>query len=938
MTLNLARFYESPDFNAFDTEQKYRALGKEFPIANYYGITVAHDEQNRFFLKYITSNHTLKKCKRTLEKVRKSQKVNKFIKEAGFNFYDVIKEENGFVIIDGRLFWSILLWLNLYEFTKAYVLMTLKIDFDHVNIPVFHLSRSSQTTDIVEWLGLMVTKHHKLEYLSYPSAMVQLQHRFLISNKNPNKNIDDINAVQHHKRNGDRIQESIKLWMESSGKEPFLMERDLKDEESDTHSRRYEHPNALLIYALNTYPMEVISLLNDIVEENDESPDFQINLSDTMVSKINDDFAYAKHDDLIVKFHIPTNYVHIRSTADVINKNKWTKHQDRFWADTETIEFITELNEILRKRPNFNYIVKKLEIQGCFISPSNPEVADSNMESAKTSEETDKVSDDLDDDTCNDSSENKPKNLVQSICSELKNHPSYFDINEFATNEFRGRYVHMNLFMFALFWLSKKRSIKYIEMINVLCHKSAIMNIKFRELMKKEIETLNACVSHLQEKNNELEKRFLEINHLNGSLKIKIEQNRVKLQPENYTQRPYSTKTREEVIIDELMNTKEKRDKIFYYVVEGRSNILTLGKDRNNFIINKGFCSDDVVKHIYNILDGTSDYEFKFNEDEYKLREMRFNALKSPQSYGYLFECEMSKKYNAFLYKDLPKSFISKFGLTNRDMGIDLVDIEHKKLYQCKCYKDTLTMNDAIQRSMDLLKQFQKKDPNYTLTLIVNEGLNVTGIDLPIIYEKTRLSETKELQTINDFISEHIDMKLKDLAKLIRDNYEQFSDGLKDISDAAISVRRQRLIKKINEIKNEENIEDEEIEPDKKITMKEYIINHPEMKPKEIAEYINKHPNMFIDYINTVTNRKISKIKENLVIKKPINEGADLGTINDYIKAHINDAGPHLLTFINGNLNRFTDGIKPLPLKTLYDRRTRLRKLMKNNDESNGLE
>ena len=26
------------------------------------------------------------------------------------------------------------------------------------------------------------------------------------------------------------------------------------------------------------------------------------------------------------------------------------------------------------------------------------------------------------------------------------------------------------------------------------------------------------------------------------------------------------------------------------------------------------------------------------------------------------------------------------------------------------------------------------------------------------------------------------------------------------------------------------------------------------------------------------------KIKENLVIKKPINEGADLGTINDYIK------------------------------------------------------
>ena len=104
-------------------------------------------------------------------------------------------------------------------------------------------------------------------------------------------------------------------------------------------------------------------------------------------------------------------------------------------------------------------------------------------------------------------------------------------------------------------------------------------------------------------------------------------------------------------------------------------------------------------------------------------------------------------------------------------------------------------------------------------------------IDLPIIYEKTRFSEVQEPKSINDFISEHIDMKLKDLAKLINDNYDQFSDGSKDISDAAISVRRQRLIKKLNQNNTEES-EVEETTIYEQMTIKDYIINHPEMKPK----------------------------------------------------------------------------------------------------------
>ena len=115
------------------------------------------------------------------------------------------------------------------------------------------------------------------------------------------------------------------------------------------------------MYALNIYPLEVISLINSFYTPIDY--EYEINLSESIVSRINDDFAYAKHDDMIVKFHIPTNYIHIRSTAEALNPEKY-HNQDRFWRDKDTIEFIEEITPCVRKQVERKIHTKTIEKEG----------------------------------------------------------------------------------------------------------------------------------------------------------------------------------------------------------------------------------------------------------------------------------------------------------------------------------------------------------------------------------------------------------------------------------------------------------------------------------------------------------------------------------------------------------------------------------------------
>lgn len=134
---------------------------------------------------------------------------------------------------------------------------------------------------------------------------------------------------------------------------------------------------------------------------------------------------------------------------------------------------------------------------------------------------------------------------------------------------------------------------------------------------------------------------------------------------------------------------------------------------------------------------------------------------KSAQTYGFLFESEMSRKYSAFLYKDIPKYILIDFGLNHKDTGIDLVDLKNKILYQCKCYTTTkLTLTDSLKRSLKMLKKFQSIDPDYQLKFLFNEGIDVDqevlDLHIPILYEQTTLEETLHV-SIEEALRETLD-------------------------------------------------------------------------------------------------------------------------------------------------------------------------------------
>ena len=321
------------------------------------------------------------------------------------------------------------------------------------------------------------------------------------------------------------------------------------------------------------------------------------------------------------------------------------------------------------------------------------------------------------------------------------------------------------------------------------------MNIKLKTMYENEIALLKKCNEELATENETLKERLLETNYLNGSLKLTLVANKLKLQHENYNQ----VETSSSVVIRDLFDSKTKRDKVFNYVKENRSKILTLGRTRNQYIVNDGYELEEIIDHIYYILSYNPEELFKFNEHEYIKRKDYFDLMQTNQSYGFLFESEMSKKYKAFLYKDLPDSYIMKFGLTHRDTGIDLVDIENKTLYQCKCYSGTLRMNEQLERSKEMLHKFQEVDKDYKLILIVNEGVNVQDIDIETIYEKPTINiNPVDKYTINEFITLNMNkLKPNKIATLINENSSIFTDFKKELTPVAVSRRKSRILKQL---------------------------------------------------------------------------------------------------------------------------------------------
>lgn len=444
---------------------------------------------------------------------------------------------------------------------------------------------------------------------------------------------------------------------------------------------------------------------------------FSINLNDFKTKDINDDFAFASVNGYEFKFHIPTNYINIAYTAKTIDEIKWDMNSHRFWQADKTNRILKLLSNDIINSLDIDDETKKSRIQKVNENILIPSTCDK----------------------------------TKSVEEQLQEHPTFIVFNNTFSNETRGCYVHPDLFIFALMWMKNNIGIQ-IANIFTRMNPELSKNNEYVSKLEYEINDLDKQIKELEIKKIELETKLQETNSLNGSIKLSFSDNELKLHHENYNQ----VQGVKDFVIQNIFNSKSKRDKIYYFVKERLSNVLEIGRNRNHYLIKHGFDKEHIINHVQTILISKSFEPFQFNINEYILRLTRYKIDKSIQSYGFLFESEMSRKYNAFLYKDIPKHILIDFGLTHKDTGIDLVDLKNKILYQCKCYTTTkLSISDSIQRSLKMLKKFQSIDPDYQLKFLFNEGIDVNqdvlDLHVPIIYEPTTI-ETSLHKSIDKLI------------------------------------------------------------------------------------------------------------------------------------------------------------------------------------------
>lgn len=244
------------------------------------------------------------------------------------------------------------------------------------------------------------------------------------------------------------------------------------------------------------------------------------------------------------KFHIPTNYIHIRSTAEALNLEKY-HNQNRFWKDKDTQEFMDEINSDVIKYLKLGYF-SKIQI---YQSLSN---MTENMTERITSEETDV---------------NLLECANENIIKQLKIHPCYFDLNKGCPREIIGRYVHSDLFIFALMWMKNNIGIQ-IANIFTRMNPELSKNNEYVSKLEYEINGLDKQIKELEMKKTELETKLQKTNSLNGSIKLSFSDNELKLHHENYNQ----VQGVKDFVIQNVFDSKSKRDKIYHFVKEHRSN------------------------------------------------------------------------------------------------------------------------------------------------------------------------------------------------------------------------------------------------------------------------------------------------------------------------------------------------------------------------------
>lgn len=446
--------------------------------------------------------------------------------------------------------------------------------------------------------------------------------------------------------------------------------------------------------------------LNEVIEKQKTC---QFSFNNSICEDINEYFVKSKHGEIELIFNKISGYFSASSVGKDINEQKMNKNFHRFFnKDFEKICLILEASPDTENIFTNSSLIPKIKFEhGTYL------VYKQSLYSGNTS-----------------------------------------------MNYLTGYYMHPDLFLYFIMWLDKFKFIEYSRLLNVVLQRAAIKNSTLREYYEKQVEKLKKEIIEREKLCEELENQMKEYKKLSEDLITQSSPKR-----NNYGS----------IVVNYICNkemddnvTKAKINGFNYESLQTKNNtvIRTFGAKDNFEIFKDYICKNDVgyVKLIKNndfeIAD--KDKTFKLIDDlisknipvhernsssfdeEFEMLLNLYNKNQNAYNRGKLFEYVCADKFGAILWKNLTKYYLYTFGLTNQDIGIDLVDIEHKILYQCKNYKTKLNTSNinSFRRTLNIFKSIDKE----YVGKIICDKVTIVAKNVLDEFEIIRLDLDEELQ------------------------------------------------------------------------------------------------------------------------------------------------------------------------------------------------
>lgn len=356
----------------------------------------------------------------------------------------------------------------------------------------------------------------------------------------------------------------------------------------------------------------------------------------------------------------------------------------------------------------------------------------------------------------------------------------------------------------------------------------------------------------------------------------------------------------ESIIINNIYNPQKMRNLVYFYI---KNNGVAECKYINGGVYE--IKDLDLFKRFINDLQ-TYNYTYKYNAKNELDKYLTTHKIdiKDSKTLGILFEFYCSMKYNIPLYK---YNKVESLSLTKIDKGIDLIDIEHQVVGQCKYYTSSTLDYFRLKSYIEFCKEFYEWE-HY---LFVNSKIVLT-----------------------DDINEYIDNGLIKVINIDENDFEEFIHSLSEINPIEIEDKpvikpieiEDKPVIKIKQAKSKNKPQSNFSIPDETIqNMREFIIE--KLRDNKIVyldtmirdlnvnfelhKFINQHifTHLFSDLYKKTRNETIPVDKDG---KKILMRNIDKDEEIEFINATLGDDEMEKNTYIKIHNEHFNSNYNDL--------------------------